>query len=109
MQRTLLRLPWRSITSIVVVIGLCWWLPRLAVRLGGGEGHWAPFLYQYLLGGLVFVIGLLVIRVSRACDFRRPDEATWFYALIGGYVTYALMLGIVTWLAHAVPFRGVQG
>jgi len=108
MDRNAPGLPWQGIASIAVVIALCWVLPRLAVRLGGPDGHWTAYLYQYFLGGLVFAIGLVVIRASRACDFRRPGEAMWFGALAGGYVAYALMHGVVTWLAYAVPFRGVK-
>ncbi|MBN1423521.1 hypothetical protein JXA88_03090 [Candidatus Fermentibacteria bacterium] len=103
------RPPWPAMIAVPVVIFLCWALPRLAVQLGGIEGPWTPFLYQYFLGGLVFAIGLVVIRVSGACDFRRPGDRTWFTALVLGYVAYALMHGTVTWLAYAIPFKGVQG
>lgn len=101
------RVSWRSAVAVFAVILLCWVLPRLAMRLGGTDGRWAPFLYEYFLGGLVSTIGMVVIVNSRACDFRRPGDAAWCGALIGGYVAYALMHAAVMWLAHAVPFRGV--
>lgn len=101
--------PWPAAVTVPAVAFLCWALPRLAVWIGGIDGPWAPFLYQYLLGGLVFATGLAVIRVSGACDFRRPGDRTWFVALILGYVVYAAMHGTVTWLAYAAPFKGVQG
>ena len=95
-----------AMIAVPLVIFLMWGIPRLVVSLVGIDGHWAPFLYQYLLGGLVFVIGLWIIRRSGACDFDRPGERRWFYLLIFGYAWYAAMHGIVTWLAVAVPYRG---
>ena len=92
--------------STVVVIFLCWAIPRMLVRTLGIDGHWTPYLYQYLLGGLVFVIGLAVIRLSGACDFRRPGDRRFFWVLVFGYAWYAGMHGLLTYLAQAVPFRG---
>lgn len=95
-----------AVVAVPVVIFLCWAIPRLVVRIAGIDGLWTPYLYQYLLGGLVFVIGLWVIRTSGACDFRRPGDRKWFWVLVFGYVWYAAMHGIVTWLAVSVPFLG---
>ncbi len=92
--------------GVPVVVFLSWALPRLAVRVGGPNGQWAPFLYQYFLGGMVFGIGLVVIVASGSCNLRRPDDRTWFIALILGYVAYALLHGSLVWLAYAVPFKG---
>jgi hypothetical protein len=92
--------------AIPVVIALCWAIPRLVVHTVGIDGPWAPYLYQYLLGGLVFGIGLWVIRASGACDFRRPGDRTWFWVLVFGYAWYAALHGVVTWLAVSVPFLG---
>ncbi len=99
----------RSITALVaipIVIALCWVVPRLIVGWIGLDGHWAPYLYQYLLGGLIFVIGLWVIRRSGACDFDRPGDRRWFGYLVFGYFSYAALHGVVFWLAEAVPFKG---
>jgi hypothetical protein len=95
-----------ALFAVPVVLLLCWAIPRAVVRTLGVDGHWAPFFYQYLLGGLVFLIGLWVIRASGACDFRRTGDKLWFWVLIYGYFSYAAMHGIVTWLAVAVPFKG---
>ena len=92
--------------AIPAVVVLCWAIPRAVVGAMGIDGHWAPYLYQYLLGGLVFGIGLAVIKRSGACDFDRPGDRRWFAVLIVGYVAYAAIHGVVTWLAVAVPFRG---
>lgn len=97
---------WQPILAVPSVLFLCWALPRAAVGIAGPDGHWTPFLYQYLLGGLVFAIGLWVIRVSGACDFNRPGDRFWLGVLVFGYAAYATLHGLVTWLATAVPFRG---
>ena len=95
-----------ALIAIPIVLLLCWGIPRLVVRLLGIEGLWTPFFYQYLLGGLVFGIGLWLIRASGACDFHRPGDRKWFWVLIFGYAWYAAMHGILVWLTGAVPFLG---
>lgn len=97
---------WLPALAVPVVLFLFWALPRLAVRLAGEDSVWTPFLYQYLLGGVVFGIGLWVIRASGACDFRRPGDRFWFGVLLFGYFVYATIHGLTTWLAVAVPFKG---
>ena len=92
--------------GVPAVVFLCWGIPRLVVSVFGVDGHWAPFFYQYLLGGLVFTVGLWVIRVSGACDWKNPRDRQWFRALVFGYFAYAAIHGITTWLAAAVPFKG---
>lgn len=98
--------PLRAWALVLLVIFLLWFLPRLAVRLGGPQGPWTPYLYQYLLGGLVFTIGLVVILASGACNLRRPGDLGWFLALVGGFLAYAAMHALVTWVAYRVPFKG---
>lgn len=104
-SQTATRFPVAAI-AVPLVVFLCWGIPRGIVRIFGIDGHWSPFLYQYLLGGLIFVIGLWIIRVSGACDFDRPGDRKWFWLLIFGYAWYAGMHGILFFLAKAVPFLG---
>ena len=92
--------------AVPLVLVLCWALPRLVVRMTGIDGHWTPFLYQYVMGGLVFGIGLLVITRSGACDFSRPGDKNWFWVLVFGYAWYAAMHGLATWLAVAASCGG---
>lgn len=94
------------IVATIVVVFLCWAIPRMLVRTLGIDGQWTPFLYQYLLGGLVFGIGLLVIRMSGACDYTRPGDRKWFWVLVFGYGWYAAMHAILVYLSESVPFRG---
>jgi len=97
-----------AILAVPLVVFLCWGIPRAIVRVSGVDGHWTPFLYQYLLGGLVFSIGLWIIRVSGACDWSNPYDRRGFRVLIFGYLAYATIHGVVTWLAAAVPFKGAM-
>jgi len=97
---------WVPLVAIPVVIALCGAIPRWVIATFGLDGHWTPFFYQYLLGGLVFAIGLWIIRASGACDFRRPGERKWFWLLIFGYGWYAALHAALFYLADAVPFRG---
>jgi len=106
MNQTASRSPSRGLLAVPIVLLLCWALPRLVVAVFGIDGVWTPFFYQYLLGGIVFGIGLLVIRVSGACDMSRAGARVWFRALVYGYLAYAAMHGVITWLAVSVPFRG---
>ncbi len=95
-----------TLIAIPVVIALTGLIPRAVVAMVGIDGNWAAFLYQYLLGFLVFGIGLLVIRISGACDFSRSGDRTWYNVLIFGYLAYATLHGVLTWLTVAVPFKG---
>lgn len=98
-----------AILAVPFVVLLCGLLPRAIVGVLGLDNPWTAYLYQYVLGGLVFVIGLIVIRVSGACDFERPGDRTWFYVLIFGYAWYAALHAVLVALSTAVPFRGVAG
>lgn len=98
--------PWAALVAVPAVILLCWAIPRGVVAVLGLDGHWTPFFYQYLLGGLVFVIGLWIIRASGACSFHRTNDRKYFGVLIFGYLAYAAMHAIGFWLAEAVPFLG---
>ena len=98
--------PWTAIIAVPIVVFLCWAIPRVVVALLGSGGHWTPYFYQYLLGGLVFGIGLWVIRTSGACSFHRRNDRMYFGVLIFGYMAYAALHAAGFWLAQAAPFLG---
>ena len=97
------------IVAIALVVALCGLVPRAIVGALGLANPWTAYLYQYAMGGLVFAIGLIVIRTSGACDFERPGERTWYRILIFGYFWYAAIHGILVALSTATPFRGSPG
>ena len=89
---------------------LCaWGIPRAVVGVVGDVNPWAAFLYQYLLGGMVFCIGLLIIRRSGACDFDRPGDRFWFNVLIFGYLWYAGIHAVLILLATSIPQKAAGG
>ncbi len=98
-----------AILAVPFVVVLCALVPRLIVGTLGVANPWTAYLYQYAMGGLVFVIGLIVIRTSGACDFDRPGDRTWYRVLVFGYFWYAALHGILVALSTATPFRGVPG
>ncbi|MCA9242686.1 MAG: hypothetical protein KDA32_01930 [Phycisphaerales bacterium] len=49
---------------------------------------WYPFIYQYGVGSAVFVIGLILILRSGACDLSNRRDRFWFGVLIGGFCCY---------------------
>ncbi|MBN1300799.1 MAG: hypothetical protein JW995_06250 [Melioribacteraceae bacterium] len=58
---------------------------------------WLPFFYLYGIGGLFFVLGLVIIRRSGAIDMKKRKHRFWFRVLIGGFIYFALIhaLGII--------------
>lgn len=63
-------------------------LPRLLSYLLGGANPWSSFLYLYVLGGIVFVLGLHTIIRSKACDFNIPKDKFWFINTILGFIFF---------------------
>jgi len=46
---------------------------------------WLPFIYLYVGGGIFFLMGLIIIRKSKALDMRQKRHRFWWKALIFGY------------------------
>ncbi len=51
--------------------------------------YWWPYLYQYSVGTVIFVIGLVVILRARSCVLSRRQDRFWFAVLLLGYAWYA--------------------
>jgi hypothetical protein len=51
--------------------------------------YWWPFLYQYGVGLIVFMIGLALILGYRSCNLTRRADRLWFAVLILGLLWYA--------------------
>ncbi len=65
---------------------------------------WAPFIYQYTVGGLVFALGIFTIIKSRAVDLSRRSERRWLTILIVGLVAYfSVHLGIYLAAIYILP------
>ncbi|MGE3182460.1 MAG: hypothetical protein AB7N71_12580 [Phycisphaerae bacterium] len=63
------------------------------------ESIWLPYIYQYGVGGVIFIIGLIVIIRSGACNFARKQDRFWFGVLIAGFLYYAGVHLIWYWAA----------
>jgi hypothetical protein len=61
---------------------------------------WLPLIYQYAVGGAVFVAGLVISFRAGAIDLRLRSDRFWLGATIGGLVVlFGVHLG---WLLAAM-------
>ncbi len=51
--------------------------------------YWWPYLYQYGVGAVIFVVGLWLILRRRACVLSRKQDRFWFGVLIFGFLWYS--------------------
>jgi hypothetical protein len=57
---------------------------------------WLSFWYQYLLGGLIFLIGLWVVIRQGEAGFKTPRQRRHLLMLLGGFlVIFGLQLGLM--------------
>ncbi len=55
------------------------------------ENTWLPFIYLYVVGGIFFLAGLILIRRTKAIDMRLKRDRFWWKVLIFGYFYFAFM------------------
>ena len=51
--------------------------------------YWWPYLYQYGVGLIIFLIGLALILGYKSCVLARKQDRFWFGVLIFGFIWYA--------------------
>ena len=49
---------------------------------------WLPYIYLYGVGGIFFVIGIIITKKSGAMDFTKKKHRFWFKVLLFGFVYY---------------------
>jgi hypothetical protein len=49
---------------------------------------WLPYIYLYGVGGIFFVIGIIITKRSGAMDFTKKKHRFWFKVLLFGFVYY---------------------
>ena len=59
---------------------------------------WLPVIYLYGVGGLFFLIGMVIIFKAKTLDLARPKHKMWFGILLFGYFYY---LGLHVFLTYA--------
>ena len=83
-------MPKPILTVIVVLLFclVCFATPRVLDAVLGQHRIWIPVLYQYLVGGVVFALGLWLILAKRSCVPGRGDDRIWLAMLIIGFFVY---------------------
>ena len=56
---------------------------------------WLPYVYLYGVGGLFFLIGLIIIRKSGAIDLKKKHHRYWYKVIIGGFIYFAVLHAIL--------------
>jgi len=57
---------------------------------------WLPFIYLYGVGGLFFLIGMIIIRKSGAIDMQKKQHRFWWKVLIFGFIYFMLIHAFFT-------------
>lgn len=59
------------------------------------EHSWLPFIYLYGLGGILFILGIIITHRATALDLSRPKHRMWMVILIFGFVWYFSIHGLL--------------
>lgn len=57
---------------------------------------WLPFLYLYVVGGICFFAGLIIIIKSKALDYRLKRHKKWFRIMLFGYFYFVFIHAFLT-------------
>ncbi len=79
-------------------------MPLYDMPMANFSHTWLPYLYQYGLGGVIFIIG--IVMTLKATSFRpktNPKHKKWLSILILGYVWYLVMHG--AWILAALGYE----
>lgn len=57
---------------------------------------WLPYIYLYGVGGLFFLLGMIIIRKSGAIDLKKKKHRYWNRVLIFGFFWFMTIHGILT-------------
>lgn len=52
---------------------------------------WLPYLYLYGVGGLFFIVGLVLVLKYRSLNLGRRRDRVWLVVLLVGFVWYAFI------------------
>jgi len=52
---------------------------------------WLPYIYLYVVGGLFFLVGMIIIRKSGAVDLKNKRHLFWYRVMIFGFFYFAAM------------------
>lgn len=60
---------------------------------------WIPYLYLYGVGGLFFLLGMIIIHKSGSIDLRRKSHRMWNRVLIFGFFWFMVIHAILIYVA----------
>lgn len=52
---------------------------------------WLPYLYLYGVGGLLFLVGMVLVLKHRSLNLELRRDRMWLGVLLFGFVWYAFM------------------
>ncbi len=90
----------------VLTLLFIFFYPRLIISWLGAASPWASYLYQYGLGFVVFIIGIMLILKTGACIPGRGRDGFWFKWLIAGFIIFASTHAIWIVIAQSMPVKG---
>jgi hypothetical protein len=59
------------------------------IDLSAMESPWIPYVYQYILGGILFALGILIPLNKKALRLKRQEDRWTLRFLIVGFIIYA--------------------
>ena len=57
---------------------------------------WLPFIYLYGVGGFFFLMGMVIVRKSKAINMNKKRHRFWYRVLIFGFLYFMLMHALLT-------------
>lgn len=70
---------------------------------------WLPYIYQYGLGAVIFVVGLVITLKSGSFDIKRKVHRRWLGVLIFGFIWYATLHAALTLAALGHEVVAITG
>jgi hypothetical protein len=56
---------------------------------------WLPYIYLYGVGGILFLVGIIIILRYKAINLKFRRHRKWMFVLISGFIWYALIHAVL--------------
>ena len=57
---------------------------------------WLPFIYLYGVGGIIFILGMVLVLRSRSLNLKRRYHRIWLFILFVGFAWYVVIHSTVS-------------
>ena len=57
---------------------------------------WLPFIYLYGVGGIIFILGMILVLKSCSLDLKRRHHRIWLFILFLGFAWYVVIHSTVS-------------